>query len=107
MKGMCKSHKNVYKETLHLKGSLYVDLSLWEINKLHPIHLYGILVIQILNLGEACTWSHVIPYSFWGITNTYTMGTSGLPYIYHFDTSDQREKPVYKSHIAHLSVQYK
>ena len=27
--------------------------------------------------------------------------------IYHFDTSDQREKPVYKSHIAHLSVQYK
>ena len=24
--------------------------------------------------------------------------------IYHFDTSDQREKPVYKSHIAHLSV---
>ena len=28
-------------------------------------------------------------------------------YIYHFDTSDQREKPVYKSHIAHLSVRYK
>ena len=27
--------------------------------------------------------------------------------IYHYDTSDQREKPVYKSHIAHLSVQYK
>ena len=27
--------------------------------------------------------------------------------IYHFDTSDQREEPVYKSHIAHLSVRYK
>ena len=27
--------------------------------------------------------------------------------IYHFDTSDQREEPVYKSHITHLSVRYK
>ena len=42
------------------------DLSLWEINKLYPIYSYGILVIN--------TRSHVItriPYSFWGITNTY------------------------------------
>ena len=27
--------------------------------------------------------------------------------IYHFNTSDQGEKPVYKSHIAHLSVRYR
>ena len=27
--------------------------------------------------------------------------------IYHFDTLDQRKRRVDKSHIAHLSVQYK
>ena len=26
--------------------------------------------------------------------------------IYHFDTSDQREKPVYKSHIAKITHTY-
>ena len=34
---------------------------------------------------------------------------TGYIIIYHLDTSDQREEPVYKSHIAHLnlSVRYK
>ena len=27
--------------------------------------------------------------------------------MYHFNTSDQREKPVYKCHIAHVSVRYR
>ena len=36
--------KGAYKETLHLKDSLY-DLSLLVIKKLYPIHLYDILVI--------------------------------------------------------------
>ena len=28
-------------------------------------------------------------------------------YIYHFNTSDQREKPVYKCYIAHVGVRYR
>ena len=56
--------KFLYPNTFRDKRSSTSEQALWEINKLYPIHSYGILVINTLSSAR-------IPYSFWGITNTY------------------------------------
>jgi len=44
------------------------DLLVWEINKLYPIHSYGILVINTQPASRSRVITR-IPYSSWGITN--------------------------------------
>ena len=80
-----------------------LDLSLWEINKLYPIHSY--MVFLLLTLTLAVPQSHVITkvtYSFWGITIICISFSNTEMNNFHLspiETSSQNVKVIYKSDV--------